>query len=365
MPAFVTKDPTGYGDELVMLMKLDISKEEKQEALSHKYDVEHGVYSEDYPKLFNYDAALFDETLAYLVGRGYSVEESVMLMKTGVWVDEEGHMRTDSELEQSLRDSEFFAEYGMLPNYIKYEKGQYGKLKRYYKSQGVPEHLINLTMMNEKGYVRNDGTYTQLDDNTQATLENNLSAKYYSEKNQSGSFGAVQTSSNVVADGDAVRRTAEALTEAGMSVDEATEAIQNGAYVTLDGALINSSDITSVPRLSVISETGGEDTKQTNVRTRTASENINNLGSGYYGSTKVFQEHVTGTRARTRAAYPATYRNPIRNKRSMDLYHDMYDARGVSRMQNRIMMTRMHDAYGVKLRREEIHYNMQRMRRLY
>lgn len=185
VPTWIKKDPTKYIDHIGMLSRLGFTKDEATQLLGMKYDSEKGlIQDENMPDMFKYDQDTFDRTMAYLVDRGYGLEEAYNLCGAGTWVDADGKEHHDADLESLYRNSVFLELYNKQPEYIKYEDGQYSKLKEYYKEQGIPTDAIPFMMQTQNGYVHSDGSFEVLSTEQRVELEAKLESEYYEKMHQ-------------------------------------------------------------------------------------------------------------------------------------------------------------------------------------
>ena len=166
LPTAFTKDPAKYVDHLGSLVELGYSKEEAIELLSKGwyFDADGNVHQykiyedEDMPNVFKYNADMFDNTLRYLLARGYDIDSAYTYMKTfGKWVDEEGNVRgmDDVELlwEQSLEKDRYYK----LPAYIRNMPNQYSTQLKYYKEQGYTSDEAKFQMQTNPVLITDSG----------------------------------------------------------------------------------------------------------------------------------------------------------------------------------------------------------------
>lgn len=174
VPTWVYKDPAHYVDHLGMYLKLGYSKDEGLEMLNKGYIfdedgnmVKFDRYESDsdLPNLFKYNNEIFDNTLNYLLDRGYSLDESYALIcEGGIWVDEKGNKKSNTDLKQLLNESVVADGYKMIPDYIKYEDGQYAKQKAYYKEQGLSIMQAKAIMSTTNIYIDASGSAIPLNE---------------------------------------------------------------------------------------------------------------------------------------------------------------------------------------------------------
>lgn len=173
VPTFLTRDPAVFIDHVGLLLKMGYSKDEALDLLQKGWYftedgniVQYNLYSdEEMPNLFKYNQEVFDNTLMYLLERGYNIEDAYTLMQHGgYWVDEEGNKRNDTDLKGLLEESIFSRTYFMLPDYIKNIDGQYAKQIEYYKEQGYSTEEARRFMMTDGLFIDPDGDVYELTD---------------------------------------------------------------------------------------------------------------------------------------------------------------------------------------------------------
>ena len=171
LPAQFTKDPAKYVDHLGSLIELGYSKEEALELLTkgwyfdadgnvHQYNIYEDT---EMPDMFKYDADVFDNTLRYLLERGYDIDSAYTYMKTfGKWVDENGEVRGMDDVELLWKSSMERDRYYKLPAYIRNIPNQYSAQLKYYKEQGYTAEEAKLQMQTNALFITEDGTTAYL-----------------------------------------------------------------------------------------------------------------------------------------------------------------------------------------------------------
>lgn len=223
------------------------------------------------------------------------------------WVDPvTGAIKTSADLEAAILNSEFLGHYDELPDYIKYDKQQYKYLMEYYKSLGYTTEEAWSLMKTTNGYMIETGNYVILTDKQVADYTAELNANYLNFKNDLPEWfrydqDALNRTTKYVSEmfphmsmeqvynyiiknnfyveedgtghkliqavldykakeyndngflnncpdyiryeSGAISRTLAYLRSLGISNNDAKQMITNGAYYTVDGRLINCSDL--------------------------------------------------------------------------------------------------------------------------
>lgn len=175
IPTFFTKDPAKYVDHMGMLMELGYAKEDAIELLTKGwyFDADGNVHQysiyedEEMPDVFKYEPEMFDNTLRYLLERGYSIDAAYTYMKTfGKWVDEDGNVRSLDDVELLWKQSVEAKQYYQIPAYIRNIPDQYSKQLQYYKSLGYTTEQARFAMTSQPIFIDADGNVQVLDNGT-------------------------------------------------------------------------------------------------------------------------------------------------------------------------------------------------------
>lgn len=171
LPTPLTKDPRKYVDHLGMFVELGYTKEEALELLTkgwyfdkdgnaHQYKM---YNDEAMPDVFKYNPEVFDDTLRYLLGRGYDIDSAYAYMKTfGRWVDEDGNVRSMDDVELLWKNSLEKDRYYKLPAYIRNIPNQYSKQLAYYKALGYTSDEAKLQMQVNAVFIDDVGNAVEL-----------------------------------------------------------------------------------------------------------------------------------------------------------------------------------------------------------
>lgn len=175
LPAFFTKNPAQYVDHAGLLMELGYTKEEAIELLTKGwyFDLDGNVHQyniyedEEMPDVFKYEPEMFDNTLRYLLERGYSIDAAYTYMKSfGKWVDEDGNVRGLDDVELLWKQSLEAKQYYQIPAYIRNIPDQYSKQLQYYKSLGYTTEQARFAMTSQPIFIDADGNVQVLDNGT-------------------------------------------------------------------------------------------------------------------------------------------------------------------------------------------------------
>lgn len=193
---------------------------------------------------------IMNETIIDMMEEGYTPEEILQLLSSmGEWYDTKHHkLMSGAEFVAEFNEQAFFNIYENLPDYIKYDKEQYSKLMEYYHRLGYATEEAWLLMMKGDKYFDATGTLATLTPSDRETYEYFLRTEhkyaqdpdfleYYQSlpdyiKYEAGAFG----------------RTLKYLRQ---FYDEATAKgmIAGGAYYTVDGRLIDCSDLVNTKQI--------------------------------------------------------------------------------------------------------------------
>ena len=166
VPKYFTKDPVVYVDYYGMYTKMGFEEEEVGQILSW-------MFGTPRPQEYQYKDDEINTALEYLADRGYTADEAIRLIQK-VWL---GATNID-EIDERLTNLAFLKKYDMLPNYIKYEDGQYAQLKAWYKAQGYTTEQIWNILATQNPYIDEQGDVRYL---TQAQADEwsaQLNAEY-------------------------------------------------------------------------------------------------------------------------------------------------------------------------------------------
>lgn len=167
LPTVFTKNPATYVDHAGMLMELGFTKEEAIDLLTkgwyfdtdgnaHQYKI---YEDEDMPDTFKYNPEIFDNTLRYLLERGYDIDAAYTYMKSfGKWVDDDGNVRSLDDVELLWKESVEAKQYYQVPAYIRNIPDQYSRQLNHYKAQGFTTEQARYQMITNPIFVDDDGT---------------------------------------------------------------------------------------------------------------------------------------------------------------------------------------------------------------
>lgn len=168
VPSVFTKNPATYVDHMGMLVELGFTKDEAIELLQNGwyFDADGNIHQyktytdEDMPNKFKYDAEVFDNTLRYLLARGYDIDEAYTYMKSfGQWVDDTGTVRSLNDVEELWKNSAEAREYYRIPAYIRNMPNQYSDQLAYYKSLGYSAEQAKYFMQQSDILILNGEVY--------------------------------------------------------------------------------------------------------------------------------------------------------------------------------------------------------------
>jgi hypothetical protein len=172
--SYFSKDPATYVDYTGKLKKLGYSDEEVSMMLEFMYGgtEKPGMYKYD-SDLVEYTLnTLVDK--GYTVE-----EAIELIMSGTKWVDPiTGEVRADAEVMSTMLNSAFLARYDLLPDYIKYDKNQYSMLKEYYKNKGYTTEQAWLLMSAANGYIDEQGRYRELTPEQAAAYNKQINDDY-------------------------------------------------------------------------------------------------------------------------------------------------------------------------------------------
>lgn len=218
-----------------------------------------------------------------------------------------GQFVTDTELYKEIANAAFLDVYERLPEYMRYDKDQYSQLMAYWKSTGLTTQQAWMMMQSENGFIDEQGRYRVLTDEQVAQYTKQLNDDYYEftdalpdwYKYETGAatrtinylidtgmskeqaykyilennfyidedgkhhyFSAVESAAKTAASSKEFEEYYSALPEyikyekgaysrtlsylkdvEGVDTDTAKKMIANGAYLTVDGRLINCLDM--------------------------------------------------------------------------------------------------------------------------
>lgn len=156
--SYLSKDPATYVNYTGMFKKLGYSDEEVSQMLEFLYGgtEKPGMYQYDSALVEQTLHTLVDK--GYTVE-----EAIELIMSGTKWVDPlTGEVRDDAEIMSVLLNSAFMQRYNLLPDYIKYDKNQYKMLKDYYKAKGYTTEEAWILMSMGNGYIDETGRYREL-----------------------------------------------------------------------------------------------------------------------------------------------------------------------------------------------------------
>lgn len=408
LPGFVKKDVTTYVDYLGRYMKLGYSRDEALKILETLYGTD---------TQFKYSSDIFDETLEALVAKGYDINEALVLLQNeDLWYQEDATRVAKDKLSED--QSAFYSIYNSLPEYIRYTDGQYQKLKAYYLAKGYTYNEALQMMKTSGGYINEEGNFVTLDAEHQATMVNNLNDSYYEFMQElptwiryedgaasrtisylRNTYGydldtARQVMVNdhyyVASNGRVYRLTEEQITQKtnqdqaqfyvyyntlptyikyekgaygrtlsyllsnGATEETAKKMIQNGAYVTYAGNIIDCSKLTRTRSYnrkyaSVCYNHNYSYTKRPKMKRYYYTKgNIDYSKRSQYAAQAATNayDYKTGSKINTKRPYNSYYRTTMRRKQTynpsdwrnlmhnltIDIYKENYDSNGVSRM---------------------------------
>lgn len=175
-----SKNPFTYVDTYGRLLKLGYTKEEAKEMMQNGWHLtetnQFRKYGNDLPNVLQYNQAVVDTTIGYLLQRGFTPDEAYEYMKDGLqWIDASGVTHSGTFALQAMENSEWGTYIDMLPDYIKYDwENQYSPQYNYYKKLGFKHDEILMHMLFDKGYIDEDGNYRQLTDSEIITKEKEI-----------------------------------------------------------------------------------------------------------------------------------------------------------------------------------------------
>ena len=328
--------------------------------------------------------------------------------------------------EQALQNSAFYKLYGMLPDYIKYTDQQFSDLRKYYREQGYNEAQQWIMMLQGSGFISPDGSYKALTPEQVAKMNEAINDTYYeymaglptwykyeegaatrtvnylkekfgmnteqareyiiknnfyvdangkpiyytaeestrrTEQNQKDFYEYYETLPDFIKyEKGAYGRTLKYLKELGLGEETAKKMIQNGAYLTLAGELIDCTGLVRSRQYNKLMSNSYK-TKYTKYVTRpkrvkkryikqararrpykvrgnnSMTYSLVNVRNGSNFGTRNAYKVTLGYNSAsailsTRGNYPQTWRNVAQSYRR-NLYKEHYAKYGMSRMQMR------------------------------
>ncbi len=167
----------GYIDERG---RYRILTEEQAKAYSQQLNDDYYEFLDQMPDWCKYEPGAASRTMNYFIGLGMSMEDAQRyILAHNAYVDVYGqlHQYSDEEVAQKNAQSqkEFYEYYNTLPDYIKYEKGAYGRTLKYLKSiPGMTDELARL-FIRRGAYLTVDGRLINCTDMEQ---ESNYTSKW-------------------------------------------------------------------------------------------------------------------------------------------------------------------------------------------
>ena len=166
------KNPFTYIDTYGRLLKLGYTKEEAKTMmkngwhLSETNELEKYAINNELPNVLKYDSVTVNNTINYLLQRGFTPDEAYDYMLSGInWVDAMGVSHNGEAGLQLLQDSEWGTFIDMLPDYIKYDwENQYKPLYEHYKAEGFSHAQILTQLLFSNGYIDRNGNFKILTD---------------------------------------------------------------------------------------------------------------------------------------------------------------------------------------------------------
>ncbi len=189
------------------------------------------------PEYIRYDREQYSALVQYWKANGLTTEQAwIMMQREHGYIDEQGRYRilTDAQVEaytKELNDA-FYEFSGMLPEWYRYEPGATSRTLNYFIERGMTREQAQQYILEHNAYVDIDGKlhfYTDKEMQEKAAQNTNDFYEFYSTlpdylKYEKGAYG----------------RTLKYLKDMpGISEEEAKQMIKNGAYLTVDGRLIN------------------------------------------------------------------------------------------------------------------------------
>ena len=189
------------------------------------------------PTWYKYEPGAASRAINLFVQRGMSVQEAQeYILKHNVYVDVDGkvHYLTDAEVAARAKtaNTEFYDYYETLPDYIKYEKGAYGRTLRYLKSLGISEK-------DAKRMIKNGAYYTidgRLINCSGLQRVRKQSHQKMSDEEWNNYFQSLPDYTKY--EKGAFKRIYAYLKAQGYKHDMILEFIRNGFYISADGKII-------------------------------------------------------------------------------------------------------------------------------
>lgn len=192
------------------------------------------------PDWYKYETGAATRTINYLTSTGMSKEQAYKyILDNNFYIDEDGvhHYFSDEECAaKTAASSKAFEEYySALPEYIKYEKGAYGRTLAYLKEvEGVDTDTAKAMIANG-AYLTVDGRLINcLDMQREYTAQR---IDYLTDEEFTEYFQSLPD--YIKYEKGAYKRTYDALKAMGHDYTTTLELIKQGAYITVDGKLIN------------------------------------------------------------------------------------------------------------------------------
>lgn len=166
VPSFFTKNPETYVHYYGLYTKMGYEEEEVGHILSW-------MFGTPKPQEYQYKDDEINAALESLADKGYSVDEAIRLIQR-VWLG----ATNIEEVDDRIRNLAFLKKYDMLPDYIKYEDGQYAQLKAWYKAQGYTIEQMWSLMSTQNPYMDEQGDVRYLTQTQADELTASLNAEY-------------------------------------------------------------------------------------------------------------------------------------------------------------------------------------------
>lgn len=195
IPVKVPTNPATYISSKSIYMHMGFSEEEAEEIIRKLYatgswkDVDELGYkyqiNEAYLNYYNgkvyYNTELFNASLAALREEypDKTLDELIGMMSSCQWYNPTTHeFMSNSNVISSVLGNAILTEYENIPDYMKYDATQRGKLVDYWKSLGLTTKQAYAMMASENGYIDEHGQYIILTDAQVKNREEEINEDY-------------------------------------------------------------------------------------------------------------------------------------------------------------------------------------------